>query len=746
MKTRQAAARTFAALTAAVSIPIASSWARQGEPAGATPTAATATAPAQESGTDTSAASTAINVTINGEPVPFPGQGPVQQAGSVLVPLRGVFEKLGASVKFDATSKTITAVKGPTTVVLRLGETSATVNGEARTLTAAAQAVNGTTLVPLRFVSEALGGQVKWDAASRLVQITTGAAQAARLPGAPATGPLTGTLTGVFPETRTLTVRVAGGENTQVALAPDVIILARLGEGGQGSTVELNSLRVGDQVAVRRDSEGKANLLEVLYDERRGEVKSIEPLPDGGSRITLSDGATVDIVSGAPVTMSGNPITLSDIKPGEKIVIRINPQTKQGVGIAVGTGDNPNPLPLVKPEVTSFKISGAEEGKILREGDTLSLTVNGNAGGQATFTIPGLPNALNLPLTEASPGVYTGTFPIPAGVSLKGAAVYAQITLGELVSEAKQSAPISLDSAPPQLSDLTPAEGAALVDARPLIYGTYSDPITGVDAQTTRIMVNGQDITAQATITPAFFSYRPAADMAVGPVSVSVLTKDGAGNEAKREWAFTITPAAKPLTTVAFSPADKTLNAGDVLTVRAEALPGGVAKFSVGGVITERYMNEERPGLYTGAYTVRRGDSLTKAPVSVVFTPRDSTQSYTMTAPQMVTMAAGAPSAPIIDLPLEGGSVGNTVVISGRAAPGSTVRIAIRYQGRLLILNTGGALTTVEIKVGDNGKWESPVINLNPPTGASNLLYTAEIVAVSSSGEASATSTVRFKK
>ena len=39
-----------------------------------------------------------INVTVNGDLVPFTGQAPVERAGSVLVPLRGVFEKLGATV------------------------------------------------------------------------------------------------------------------------------------------------------------------------------------------------------------------------------------------------------------------------------------------------------------------------------------------------------------------------------------------------------------------------------------------------------------------------------------------------------------------------------------------------------------------------------------------------------------------------------------------------------------------------
>ena len=118
-----------------------------------------------------------INVTVDGDVISFVGQPPVERYGMVLVPLRGVFEKLGASVLYDGSSRSIRAVKGTTEVMLRLGSTEAFVNGQRQTLAQPAQTENGTTLVPLRFVSEALGAQVAWRGASRTVVInTTGAA------------------------------------------------------------------------------------------------------------------------------------------------------------------------------------------------------------------------------------------------------------------------------------------------------------------------------------------------------------------------------------------------------------------------------------------------------------------------------------------------------------------------------------------------------------------------------------------
>jgi len=113
-----------------------------------------------------------INVTVDGDVVGF-DQPPIERFGTVLVPLRGVFERLGATVMYDVATRTIMATQGATTVSLKIGDTQATVNGQQQTLSQPAQVVNGSTLVPLRFVSEALGADVRWVAANRTVIIST---------------------------------------------------------------------------------------------------------------------------------------------------------------------------------------------------------------------------------------------------------------------------------------------------------------------------------------------------------------------------------------------------------------------------------------------------------------------------------------------------------------------------------------------------------------------------------------------
>lgn len=111
-----------------------------------------------------------ISVYIDGKKQSY-SQPPVIQKGTTLVPLRGIFEKLGSKVDWNSGTKTVTAVKGNTKIVLKIGSTKPTVNGVTKTISIPAQIINSSTMVPLRFVSEALGAHVHWDGAVRKITI-----------------------------------------------------------------------------------------------------------------------------------------------------------------------------------------------------------------------------------------------------------------------------------------------------------------------------------------------------------------------------------------------------------------------------------------------------------------------------------------------------------------------------------------------------------------------------------------------
>jgi hypothetical protein len=122
------------------------------------------------------AAAQSVTVVVDGQPVQF-DQLPVVRAGRVFVPLRGVFERLGASVVYS--NGQIDATAHGTSVSLTIGSLQATVGGRPETLDVAPFLVGERTLVPLRFVASALGASVNWNDSTSTVTITGGNQQPA---------------------------------------------------------------------------------------------------------------------------------------------------------------------------------------------------------------------------------------------------------------------------------------------------------------------------------------------------------------------------------------------------------------------------------------------------------------------------------------------------------------------------------------------------------------------------------------
>jgi Copper amine oxidase N-terminal domain len=111
-----------------------------------------------------------VTVQVNGNTLNL-NPPPTERAGRVFVPLRGVFENLGASVVYA--NRVINATGRGHTVSLRIGSQTATVDGQQQTVDVAPFIIGASTYVPLRFVSQALGATVNYDGANRVVAIST---------------------------------------------------------------------------------------------------------------------------------------------------------------------------------------------------------------------------------------------------------------------------------------------------------------------------------------------------------------------------------------------------------------------------------------------------------------------------------------------------------------------------------------------------------------------------------------------
>lgn len=96
---------------------------------------------------------------------------PFTKQGRTLVPLRFISNELGADVKWNSANKSIT-ITGASKIVLTEGSRTVTVNGVKSELDVAPVTVQGNTFVPLRFVNDKLGGQVSYDASAGSITIT----------------------------------------------------------------------------------------------------------------------------------------------------------------------------------------------------------------------------------------------------------------------------------------------------------------------------------------------------------------------------------------------------------------------------------------------------------------------------------------------------------------------------------------------------------------------------------------------
>ena len=96
---------------------------------------------------------------------------PMLENDRTLVPMRAIFEALGAEVSWYPESRAIVAVRGDTTVFMQVDDWYMSVNDEWIALDAPPRIVNDRTLIPLRAVAEALGAQVSWDEAEQLVTV-----------------------------------------------------------------------------------------------------------------------------------------------------------------------------------------------------------------------------------------------------------------------------------------------------------------------------------------------------------------------------------------------------------------------------------------------------------------------------------------------------------------------------------------------------------------------------------------------
>lgn len=119
----------------------------------------------------TTFANSGVKVAIDGKTIEFDVEPQIIN-GRTMVPMRKIFEELGANVEWDGETKTITSTKNNSIIILQIGIKYISTNGTTSELDVAPCIINNRTLVPVRAISEAFGCDVEWDGSTKTVSIT----------------------------------------------------------------------------------------------------------------------------------------------------------------------------------------------------------------------------------------------------------------------------------------------------------------------------------------------------------------------------------------------------------------------------------------------------------------------------------------------------------------------------------------------------------------------------------------------
>ncbi|MFA9423734.1 MAG: copper amine oxidase N-terminal domain-containing protein [Sedimentibacter sp.] len=114
-----------------------------------------------------------IKITLNGKSIDSDVNPYINDESRTMVELRSIAEALGATLTWDSDTKTVTIIKDTSIFTVVIGELQYTLDENINTMDTVASIVDGRTMVPVRFITEALGLVVNWDSTTSTVIITS---------------------------------------------------------------------------------------------------------------------------------------------------------------------------------------------------------------------------------------------------------------------------------------------------------------------------------------------------------------------------------------------------------------------------------------------------------------------------------------------------------------------------------------------------------------------------------------------
>ncbi|CAN5608095.1 hypothetical protein BH11PSE7_BH11PSE7_17980 [soil metagenome] len=201
------------------------------------------------------------------------------------------------------------------------------------------------------------------------------------------------------------------------------------------------------------------------------------------------------------------------------------------------------PPPVVILAIERFMVTPVAR---IEPGAELKFVTVGSPGARASFTIEGV--VQNVPMAETRPGRYEGAYTIRRNDNFPPSlSIVSTLEARGQVMRMPLNQALLVDARPPTIRNMAPMNNEVITGAGPVsVSATFDDRGgVGVDVKSVKIVIGGQDVTRNASISPQFFTWR--GDLRPGSHSVEVTAADMAGNAVRQSWSFNVAgPQAPP--------------------------------------------------------------------------------------------------------------------------------------------------------------------------------------------------------
>lgn len=212
----------------------------------------------------------------------------------------------------------------------------------------------------------------------------------------------------------------------------------------------------------------------------------------------------------------------------------------------------------------------------IEPGAELRFAAVGTPGARASFTIDGV--VRDVAMQEVRPGRYEGGYTIRRNDNFPPSLnITAALQSNGQVAQSRLNQALLLDARPPTIRNMAPQNNETVTGNQVSVSATFDDRGgVGVDPKSVKLMVGGQDMTPNASVTPQFLTWR--GELRPGTYPVEVIAADIAGNAVRQNWTFTVAGSQTPAP-AAFLPLQITSHANNAqvgsgaIDVRGRTVP-----------------------------------------------------------------------------------------------------------------------------------------------------------------------------